>query len=78
MYLEDLKYDRNGGIVEVWMLVIKMNGFTSYMYVQGTEDEMLDYMESEIPTKFKYYALTEYEIKMVKRLDQKIFIAPQH
>ena len=67
---------RYGYNVLVWQIAYKKNGFKYYLYVQGTEPAVREYMESEMGYMGSYTALTDEEVKMVKTLRCPIYEAP--
>lgn len=69
--------ERNGESERVWRVEYKNNYFQQVILVRGTWHEMLDYMESEMGFVGRHHALTEDEIQAAKKLDLKIYIAPE-
>lgn len=69
--------ERNGSVNEVWQVQYSNHGFFYYILVQGTEQEMWDYLDSEMGHVGKYHALSDHEIALAKELDTPIYLAPQ-
>lgn len=62
----------------VWKITLNNNGFTSTILVEGTEEEMLDYMDSELSGVWKRYTgATAEEVKLFKQLNTPIYLAPK-
>lgn len=70
---------RNDQPVLVWKVtyVGYKNGFDLTIFVEGTEEEMKDYLESEVGYVGKYRALSDSKIECVSSLGIKIYTAPQ-
>lgn len=68
---------RNDEPEQVWRVEYKNNYFQQVILVRGTWHEMLAYMESEMGFVGRHHALTEDEIRAAKKLDIKIYIAPE-
>ena len=70
--------DLNGNIHETWDMKFFINGFEVHVYIEGTEDEIRDYFESELSkyaTNPIYHAMTTNEIQLVKQLNLQIYLA---
>ena len=59
----------------VWIVRNKENGFEYIILVKGTEDEVVDYIRSELKSAFTYCGATEDEVKMATMLGIKIYLA---
>lgn len=68
---------RNNQVVQVWKVRYLHNYFEWPLFVSGTEDEMREYLDSEVGYVGSYRALTDQEVSAVKVLGLKIYIAPQ-
>ena len=68
---------RNDQVVQVWQIGYKINGFDYALFVEGTENEVRDYMDSEMGFMGRYSACTDDEIAAAKKLRFPIYIAPQ-
>lgn len=68
---------RNNEPVQVWRVEYENHMFQQIILVEGTWHEMLDYMESEMGFVGAHHALTKDEIQAAKKLDLKIYIAPE-
>lgn len=67
-----------------WLVGIEKNGFEAKMLVYGTEEEMQEYLNSEIggaderhTGNYSYSGATEEEVKMARALGIKAYIAPE-
>lgn len=73
MYIE-----RNGQFERVWKLRVNVNGFDTFVFCRGTENEMRAYMDDEFPRGFSYHAITDAEYNMVvSALKMTVYIAPK-
>lgn len=68
---------RNGLLEEVWELKMEINGFNTYLYIRGTEQEMREYADSELPYDYSYHGLSKNEMEEITKLHQQIYIAPK-
>ena len=70
---------RNNQPVLVWRVSYSeyVNGFDLVIFVEGTEEEIRDYLDSEIGYVGKYKALNESEVSAVSTAGLKVYIAPQ-
>jgi hypothetical protein len=68
---EDKMYRR------IWLLKPTVNGFSTFMLVEGTEQEMWAYAQSELGTIPAYTGASEDEVKALKKMGAKIYIAPK-
>lgn len=68
---------RNNQVEQVWRIEYENKMFQQIILVRGTEDEVREYMDSEMGFMGKYHALTESEIQAAHKLDIKIYIAPK-
>ena len=68
---------RNGYQERVWRIKYVYNMFDCYMFIKGTEPEMQDYIESEMPYVGAYRALNPDEEAMIERLEIKVYLAPK-
>ena len=69
---------RNKQLEQVWLFTIERNMFETVLFIKGTESEVLDYINSELPNdNGRYHAITEDEIKLLEKLNIKIYIAPK-
>lgn len=68
---------RNGYIERVWRIKYIYNKFNCYLFIRGTEPEMQNYMESEMPYVGSYKALEPSDVSMIEELGIEIYIAPQ-
>lgn len=72
--------DTKGTLHMTWDFKYLINGFEVHIYVEGTEQDAVDYLESEYGymsgiTGGWYHALTANEIKLVKQLGYPIYLA---
>lgn len=69
---------RNNQIEHVWQFRIVTNFFNTFLYVRGTESEVVDYINSEFPDwQGSYTAMSESEYAAIDRLGMSVYIAPQ-
>ena len=68
---------RNGLMERVWEFALDINKFKTYLYIRGTEQEVVEYVESELNYNYHYHAIDEDDVWEIKKLRQKIYIAPQ-
>lgn len=69
---------RNGEIEHVWVYKIQAHRFETYLYCEGTETEVREYIESEYPhDEAWYHALTDSEVEMIRKFGCKIYCAPK-
>lgn len=61
----------------VWRLEPAINGFHTFLLVEGTEIEMLEYAQSELGIIPAYTGASEDEVKALKKMGAKIYIAPK-
>jgi hypothetical protein len=61
----------------VWLLRPTVNGFSTFMLIEGTEREMWAYVQSELGYVPAYSGATEDEVKALKKSGAKIYIAPR-
>ena len=61
----------------VWRLEPVINGFRTFLLVEGTEAEMWEYAQSELGTIPAYTGASEDEVKALKKMGAKIYIAPK-
>ena len=68
---------RNNQVEHIWQVQYEKSRFQYYIYIKGTEDEMREYMESEMGFVGRYSALSEKEKEALHTLRAKVYIAPQ-
>ena len=68
---------RRNQIEHIWKVSYIKNGFKFPIFVRGTEDEMRDYLESEMGYVGSYHALTEKEEGAVYELQLTVYLAPR-
>lgn len=69
---------RKGQVVQVWEIEYQSEERFMYkLFVRGTEDEVRAYMESEMGYMGRYSACTDEEIRAIRKLRMKIYLAPQ-
>lgn len=61
----------------VWRLEPVINGFHTFLLVEGTEIEILEYAQSELGVIPTYTGASEDEVKALKKMGAKICIAPK-
>ena len=61
----------------IWLLKPTVNGFNTFMLVEGTEQEMWAYAQSELGVIPAYTGASEDEVKALKKMGAKIYIAPK-
>lgn len=61
----------------IWRLEPIINGFHTYLLVEGTEAEMWAYAQSELGTIPAYTGASEDEVKALKKTGAKIYVAPK-
>lgn len=61
----------------VWRLEPVINGFHTFLLVEGTEIEMLEYAQSELGVIPAYTGASEDEVKALKKMGAKIYMAPK-
>lgn len=59
----------------IWIVYPEIKGFKVAIFVEGTEDEVRDYMESEFGYMPAYTGATNDEIASAKKLRLPIYIA---
>jgi hypothetical protein len=67
-----------------WLVAFYKNGFEGKMLVYGTEQELWDYLNSEIgggderhTGNYRYSGASEADIKAAKQLGIKAYLAPE-
>ena len=71
-----MKYvERNGHLVETWIVWYTIKGFEMPVIVKGTEPEVREYMESEFGYMGRYHALTKKEESELVKIGFDIYIA---
>lgn len=60
-----------------WLIKYKYNGFKFITFVYGTEDEMREYMQSELGTDFSYVGATDDEVRYGEKLGLSAYMAPK-
>lgn len=60
-----------------WICHYEKNGFSFPIFVYGTEDEMREYMTSELGYQLGYSGATEKEVEAGRALRMKFYIAPE-
>lgn len=68
---------RNNQLERVWKVIYYNRRFEQVILVEGTEDEVHDYLESEFGFMGRYHALTDDEIQAAKKIGMKIYLAPK-
>lgn len=58
-----------------WLITVKKNGFTFKVLVSGTEQDMRNYIDSELPDWKNYVGASENDIKAAQMLDMPIYLA---
>ena len=59
-----------------WLVKFKINGFKMVTLVYGTEEEMREYMKSEIGDNFYYVGATDTDVAYGKKLGIPVYLAP--
>ena len=62
-------------IKPVWKVNYHFNGFEAPIAISATEQELIEYMESELGYKYGYRAMTNEEITAWKNCHLKIYMA---
>lgn len=67
-----------------WLVKFWKNGFEGMMMVYGTEEELWDYLNSEIgggderhTGNYSYHGASQYEIEAAEKLRMKTYLCPQ-
>lgn len=60
-----------------WLIRYDINGFKMITLVNGTEEEMLEYMRSEIGSNFSYVGATDTDVVCGKKLGIPVYFAPE-
>lgn len=69
---------RNGELEHIWQFRFTVNGFDTFLYVRGTQSEVMAYLDSEYPERCGLaHALSEEQVNMVGRLGCPVYIAPK-
>ena len=68
---------RRNQVERVWKINYTKNGFRWPIFIRGTEDEMRDYLESEMGYVGSYHALTKQEEDAVYQLQLTVYLAPR-
>lgn len=58
----------------VWMITCNTNGFKYKVFVEATEENLLQFMKTEIPNAIKYVGATNEEVKAAKILKLPIYL----
>lgn len=65
----------------VWQIWYSINGFKFCILVEGTENEMRDYVSSELSmrgiTGGGYHGISDSEVKCAKEIGLPIYLAPE-
>lgn len=57
----------------VWKIYYRCNGFDMPIAVRGTEDEMLEYVASELGYQYAYRAMSDEEVVLWKANHMKVY-----
>ena len=62
-----------------WMVRLDINGFRTFIMVYGTEREIMEYIESEIPSQYirSYSGMSNQEVETAKKLKMAVYLAPE-
>lgn len=58
-----------------WLINVLTNGFESMMLLYGTEDELRNYLDSELPGGYRYHGATDEEVEALKKFGMKAYLA---
>lgn len=64
-------------VTDVWQVWYKNRMFNYFILIQGTEEDMEDYLYSEMGYVGRYRALSENEVRKARDLGTTIYRAPQ-
>lgn len=64
-------------VTGVWQVWYENRMFNYFILIQGTEEEMQDYLNSEMGYVGRYRALPENEVRKARDLGTPIYLAPQ-
>ena len=76
-FYDKYTYSVGDKLTHVWQVWYEKNGFKYFILCQGTEQEVREYLESEMGYMGRYSGMTETEVDMTKKLGCKIYIAPE-
>ena len=58
-----------------WLIQLMTNGFESMMLLYGTEEELRNYLDSELPNGYRYHGVTDEEVETLKKFGMKAYLA---
>lgn len=58
----------------VWRISIIVNGFSTIIFLETSEDNLQDYLKTEINYPYSYVGATSKEVRLAKELGLPIYI----